>query len=99
MQRIYLVLALLGAIAPYAFFVPYFAESGLDLGGFFADLFVNRAAGGAFTDLLISSVVFWAFMFSRRSGPRPWLFIVINLVVGLSCALPAYLYECERNTA
>ena len=55
-------------------------------------LFANSAAGGFTADILISSAVFWGFMFSAKTGPKPWLFIVLNLSIGLSCALPAYLY-------
>ena len=32
----------------------------------------------------------------RKNGPNPALFIVLNLTIGLSCALPAYLYARER---
>ncbi|MEM9316280.1 MAG: DUF2834 domain-containing protein [Pseudomonadota bacterium] len=95
MKRIYLILAILGAIIPYAFFMPWILENGVDLGAFMVALFVNGAAGGAFADLLVSSVVFWVWMFTRRDGPKPWLFIVLNLTIGLSCALPAYLYARE----
>ena len=39
-------------------------------------------------------------MFQAGEGaPRPWPFIVINLLIGLSCALPAHLYACERERA
>ena len=97
MQRTWLVLAILGAVIPWGFFLPWLLANGIDLRGFLAALFVNGAAGGAFADLLVSSVVFWVWMFSRRAGPKPWLFIAINLGIGLSCALPAYLYATERS--
>ncbi len=35
-------------------------------------------------DLLITSGVFWVYMFSRSEGPAPWLFIVLNLTIGLT---------------
>lgn len=63
-------------------------------------LFVNGAAGGFSTDLLFTSLVFWLFMLvqQRRSkGPAPYLFIVLNFVVGLSCALPACFYAREKG--
>ena len=61
--------------------------------GFVPALFVNSAAAGFSADLLIASFVFWTYMFTAKSGPKPWLFIVLNLSIGLSCALPAYLYR------
>ena len=99
-RKIYLVLAVAGAIVPYLFFIQHFADAGLGLGAFLSALFVNPAAGGFTADLLITSLVFWIAMFHRRSlgkGPKPLLFIVLNLAIGLSCALPAYLYASEGN--
>ena len=92
MKTVYLVLAVLGAVVPYAMFFGFFAEQGIDLAAFIAALFANGASGGFTADLLISSLVFWIYMFTRPDGPKPWLFIVLNLTIGLSCALPAYLY-------
>ncbi|NIN67634.1 MAG: DUF2834 domain-containing protein, partial [Anaerolineae bacterium] len=69
--------------------------------GFVSALFANGAAGGFAADLLITSFVFWLAMFYQRSkgkGPRPALFIALNLLIGLSCALPAYLYAMERSS-
>lgn len=99
MKKIYLVAAVIGAIVPYIFFIDFFQEHGVDLGSFIAGLFSNGAAGGFSADLLITSFVFWIFMFQqkqRKNGPNPALFIVLNLTIGLSCALPAYLYARER---
>ena len=100
MKNLYLALAIIGAMMPYAFFFQHFADQGLALQPFLSALFANPASGGFTTDLLISSLVFWIGMFVKRrraAGPRPWLFVVLNLTIGLSCALPAYLYACELD--
>ena len=98
LKNIYLLLAVLGAVIPLAFIVEFGAEQGIDLFAFIAALFVNGAAGGFSADLLISSFVFWIYMFSKQStGPRPALFIALNLFIGLSCALPAYLWATLRK--
>lgn len=100
MKTLYLVFAIIGAVLPYAFFLQHFSSEGLGLAGFVAALFANPAAGGFTADLLITSAVFWMFIIHQRSrakGPRPTLFIVLNLLVGLSCAFPAYLYARERK--
>jgi len=98
MKNLYLVLAIVGAVVPMIFFADFTATAGLDPRGFMQGLFVNGAAGGFAADLLITSAVFWIYMFSRRAeGPAPWLFIALNLGIGLSCALPAYLYATRRN--
>ena len=92
MRNLYLALAILGAVVPYAFFIPFFAEQGVSLTGFLGALFVNGAAGGFAAHIFISSAVFWLFMFAQPEGPKPWLYIVLNLTIGLSCALPLYLW-------
>ncbi len=100
MKMLYLVLAIVGAVLPYAFFIQHFSSEGIGLSGFVAALFANPAAGGFTADLLVTSVVFWIFMFHQRSrdkGPQPIIFILLNLLIGLSCALPAYLYARERK--
>ncbi len=102
MKTLYLLLAVVGAVLPYAFFIQHFSSEGVSLPGFVAALFANPAAGGFTADLLFTSAVFWIFMFQQRSrdkGPRPILFIVLNLLIGLSCAFPAYLYARERKEA
>jgi len=98
MKKIYLVLAILGAVIPYVFFIGFFQEHGINFPEFLKALFVNGAAGGFSADLLFTSFVFWLFMFveTKKQGPSPYLFIVLNLTIGLSCALPAYLYAKEK---
>ena len=100
MKTLYLVMAVVGAVVPYAFFVQHFASEGTSLPGFVSALFANPAAGGFTADLLCSSFVFWIAMFHRcrePDAPAPWLFIALNLAIGLSCGLPAYLYARERR--
>ena len=100
LKNVYLIFAVLGAVIPLAFFATFAAAQGLDLFAFIAALFVNGAAGGFSADLLISSFVFWIYMFSKRAtGPGPALFIGLNLCIGLSCALPAYLWAALRKKA
>lgn len=96
MKNVYLVLAIAGAVVPYLFFIPFFAASGLDPGDFLSGAFVNGAAGGLAADLILTSVVFWVYLFSQRAE-RIWLHVLINLTIGLSCALPLYLYLTTRD--
>ena len=98
MKNLFLVLAIVGAIIPLAFFFQFFSAEGVNLSRFLSALFVNGAAGGFSADLLISSFVFWIYMFQKQKsekGPKPALFIILNLFIGLSSALPAYLYARE----
>jgi hypothetical protein len=99
MKKTYLALAVAGTVLPYYFFIQQMAVSGADIVGFMMLGFVNPVAAGFSTDLVISSIVFWVYMFSAGSdAPRPWVFIALNLLVGLSCALPAWLYWRARES-
>lgn len=99
MKTVYLLLAIVGAVVPYYFFVQHMSLAGFGLQDFMAASFANPVASGFTSDLLISSFIFWIAMFQRRKsgkGPGPLLFILLNLLIGLSCALPAYLYAIEK---
>ena len=93
MKNVYLVFAVIGALVPIAFFLGFFHADMVGVVGFVPALFANSAAGGFAADLLLASFVFWIFMFNAEQGPKPWVFIALNLCIGLSCALPAYLYR------
>tara|TARA_R110002073_G_scaffold125067_4_gene269564 strand:+ start:1525 stop:1830 length:306 start_codon:yes stop_codon:yes gene_type:complete len=91
MKQTYLIFAIVGTIVPYVFFGKFFLAEGINLIEFVQALFVNGAAGGFTADLLIASAVFWVYMLGKKE-PKIWLFILLNMTIGLSCALPAYLY-------
>ena len=97
MKPFYLIATIIGAVVPYLFFIDFFASDGLAPVTFLAAVFANSAAGGFTADLLISSFVFWVWMISQQT-PRIWLYIIVNMTIGLSCALPLYLYmNSERR--
>lgn len=99
LRAFYLVAAVLGAVGPCVFFAMYFADASTGLPDFVKALFANGASGGFTVDLLISSFVFWALLIteSRRLNlPRPWLYIVLNLCIGLSLALPLFLFFRQK---
>lgn len=96
---IYLGLAILGAVIPFVFFLNFAALEGMNIRAFLAALFANGAVGGFTADLIISSLVFWVFMFANKNGPKPFLFVLLNCLIGLSCALPAYFWANEKLKA
>ena len=101
-KSVYMVLAIVGAIVPYVFFMQHFGAAGFGLFDFISALFVNSDASGFTTDLLITSLVFWIAMHQHwRSGKglNPAFFILLNLAIGLSCALPAYLYVTANGNS
>ena len=100
MKKLYLLLAIIGAFAPDYFFFQFIQAEGVNIKAFISALFVNGAAGSFTVDLLFSSFVFWLFMFhqfKKSNGPKPYIFIVLNLTLGLCCALPAFFYAREKH--
>ena len=91
MRATYLALVVLGTVVPYIFFIQYF-NAGFGTIDFLKALFANNAVGGISADVFISSFAFWAFVFFEKRVKHAWVFVVLNILIGLSCALPAYLY-------
>jgi hypothetical protein len=94
-KTLYLLLAVIGAIVPVILFIGWIQLHGFDFYRFLEDAFVNDVSSALTADLLISSLVFWVAAFElwrRDSGPVPWPFILVNLCIGLSFALPLYLF-------
>jgi len=97
---LYLLAAILGAILPLSQLVPFLTTHGLDLKLFFTFLFSNGVSGFFGMDVIVSSLVLWIFVFSegRRLGmQRLWVYVVCNLAVGVSLALPLFLLFRERT--
>jgi len=97
---LYLLAAILGAILPLSQLVPFLTTHGLDLKLFFTFLFSNGVSGFFGMDVIVSSLVLWIFVFSegRRLGMRRlWVYIVCNLAVGVSLALPLFLLFRQRT--
>lgn len=93
--RFYLLMCVVGAIAPWAFFGPYFAANEFNVIVFAKDLFANGAAAGFSIDVVISIAVFWVWSFidARNYGVKHWWCVLVaGCCVGLSLALPLYLY-------
>lgn len=90
----FLIMAVVGTVVPWYFFGSFIAENGMFLGDFIAAAMINGAAAGGMTDLVLSSIVFWVWSYgdARRHNVRGWwMLIPLNLLIGLSLALPLYL--------
>jgi hypothetical protein len=100
MQWLYLVAAILGAILPLSQLFPFLAQYGFDVPQLFRQLFQNHVSAFFGLDVIVSSVALWLFVFSegRRRGMRNlWLYLLCNLAVGVSLALPLFLFFRERR--
>jgi hypothetical protein len=99
-KNIYLILAILGFLAPYYFFLQMPGENGFDLARLLQPLFSNNLLTGVAMDLTVSVIVFWVFVFmeaSKLQMKNPWAYLLATLLVGLSFALPLFLYFRERK--
>jgi hypothetical protein len=98
-KNVYLFLCFLGAAIPYLQFIPWIMENGPHFGLLVRQLFANRISAFFGLDVLVSSAVLLIFM--RVEGRQlhmrfRWLPIAGLCTVGVSLALPLFLYLRER---
>jgi len=96
-KNIFLILTIIGFIAPYYFF---FQVREFDLAGLFQQVSASLILSGLAMDLLVAVIVFWFFMFTearKLQMKNSWVYLLANLLVGLSFALPLFLYFRERK--
>ena len=94
-KNIFLVLTIIGFIAPYYFFLQV---REFDLNTVFQQFAASKILSGTAMDLLISVIVFWFFMFTEAKKlemKNAWIYFLATLLVGLSFALPLFLYYRE----
>jgi hypothetical protein len=96
MQWLYLVAAVLGMVLPLSQLIPFLATYGFDVPLLFRQLFQNHASAFFGLDVIVSSLVLWMFVFyegRRLRMKHLWLYVVCNLAVGVSLALPLFLFS------
>ena len=99
-RHLYLVLAVIGFVAPYYFFISFLTAHGLNGKAFVQQLFGTQISTFFAVDLLLSSLVFIRYLrqeTTRYAIGGSWLFVIALLTVGLSFALPLFLYVRESH--
>jgi hypothetical protein len=102
LKTVYLILCFLGVALTYWQFVPWAAQNGLNMSLFFHQLFANRISASFGLDVFVSAWALVVFMREESSRLRVtgrWLPILALLFVGVSLALPMFLYMRERKLA
>ena len=97
-QITYLVLCVAGTLLPYSQFTPFLREHGLDLDQFYRQLFATKISTLFAFDVVVSSLVLWFFVYTegtRLKMRNLWVYVVANLLVGVSLALPLFLFARE----
>ncbi len=99
-RSFYLATAVIGTVVPWLLFGSFFGRHGPDIPLFLRSLFANGAAGDFSADVLITIIIFWVWSWrdaARHGVTRWWLVLPASFFVGLSLALPLYLYMRERK--
>ena len=102
-QALYLVIAIVGSIAPWYWLLQDPAVL-LSPMLFLERSFANNVATTWATDVIISAIALWCFVaieLKRLGASKRWLWLYVGLTfgVGVSCALPAFFYHRERLLA
>ena len=100
MQLFYLVASIIGATAPLWQLIPFLKAYGFDMPLFFGQLFQNHVSAFFGLDVIVSSLALWVFVFSegtRRGMRNLWVYVLCNLAVGVSLALPLFLFFRQRK--
>ena len=96
----YLILTVIGFVLPYYFLISFLMTHGLAARVFLNQLFGTPTSTFFAVDLLISCVVFMIFL--RREAERhamkyEWIYWISLITVGLSFALPLFLWAREGH--
>src|SRR5215213_8909207 len=95
-RHFYLALCVLGLLVPNSLFLPWVLDHGLNPRLFVQDLFANGVSAFFGLDVILSAIVLCGFVLieSARIGlARRWVSIVAVCLVGVSLALPLFLYQ------
>jgi len=94
LRALLLVLALVGLVLPWWFNLRYFAGGGgVAPGAFFGAAFANPLTTAITLDVYLAALGFCVGVaLDRQAGARRWWALPLTFLVGLSFALPAYLW-------
>jgi hypothetical protein len=99
-KHLYLVLAIVGFVAPYYFLISFLLAHGIDGRLLFKQLFGTPISTFFATDLIISCfvfLVFWQRESRRHAMKHRWVYLLALFTVGLSLALPLFLWARESS--
>lgn len=99
MKHLYLGLCFVGAALPLWQFYPFLLEHGLHLGMFFEQLFASPVSGFFGLDVIVSAVALISYILveSKRLQLKQGYWALAGLCIGVSLALPLFLYLKQRH--
>ncbi|PKL77136.1 MAG: hypothetical protein CVV27_06715 [Candidatus Melainabacteria bacterium HGW-Melainabacteria-1] len=100
-RKIWLTLAIFGTTFPNTFFMTEYLIAGFDLQVAWQLATANWIARGVTADVLTASLIFWVWagFELQRKGElgKVWVYVALALGLGLSCALPIFMYRHGRQ--
>ena len=99
LRLLFLALAVWGAVHPMYWFVTYMRETGTGLSGLIDAWYVNASTTGLTWDLTIAAITLTAWIIAETVRRKAWLNLIAipaTFCIGVSCALPLYLFLRSR---
>ena len=100
MKRFFLCGAVAGTALPFAFLTHFVLANGFNASVFARQLFQNDVAMFFAMDVVVSAVMLWGFILlegRRQRMPHLWIYVLCTLFVGVSLALPLFLFFREHT--
>ncbi|MGB3366664.1 MAG: DUF2834 domain-containing protein [Acidaminobacteraceae bacterium] len=94
-KKVHLLLLIIGAAVPLNYFVQFIVEYGFDLRMVFDQIHSSNILKFVASSVLLSSVTFLYFMYIESKKHKIytwWICVIAIFTVGLSLALPLFLY-------
>lgn len=99
LRKIYLGLALWGAIHPMYYFVQWFQANGYDITAMVDAWHTNAASSGLVWDLTIAAIALTVWIIAEVATRRNFIALIAipaTFCIGVSCGLPLYLFLRTR---
>ena len=97
-KKMYLLLLIIGAAVPLNYFVQFIAEYGFDLRMVFDQIHRSNILKFVASSVVLSSITFLYFVYIEAKKHKIytwWISVIALFTVGLSLALPLFLYIRE----
>ena len=99
LRLVWLALCVLGVVLPFRYFLAWFAQNGVDIGGMVDAWHANDASSGLVWDLTVAALALTVWIVSDAVTRRDWLLLAsvpATYLVGVSLGLPLHLFLRSR---
>ncbi len=99
LRALYLLLTVLGTLVPMLYYVPWMQDTGAGFSGLFAAWTANGATTGLYYDMVFTAIALNVWILVETYFRKDyWVLICIpaTYLIGVSCALPLFLFLRAR---